>query len=279
MALRPGLGAGAALALATLLATPASAADADPEVQVRLLADVASVGGEDRFDLAVVIDVEEGWYVYWENPGDAGMATTARVTGPDGYRLGRVRFPGPQRFQDDETRFITYGYEGSTALFVEVEAPDEVTGPAAFSADVRWLACKGRCVFQSKRVVFALPVRAGPVTPANEALLAPHRAKLPLRLRANPSRVDTEQGYGLTLILPGPGPVRLLPTLPLEDYLVGFEARSDGSSARLELRRPPRDPITVRPVFEMGDGSFVTIDIEVEPSRPPPPQEPPAAAP
>ncbi len=273
MALRPGLGAGAALALASVLfSLPALAGD--PEVDVRLLADVESVGGEDRFDLAVVIDIEEGWYIHWENPGDSGMATTARLTGPDGYRLGRVRFPGPERFQDPETRFITYGYTGSTALFVEVEAPDEVTGPAAFSADVRWLACKEGCVFQSARVVFALPVRRGPVRPAEAELLAPHRARLPLRLRANPSRVDTEQGYGLTLVLPGPGPVRLLPTLPLEDYLIGFEARSDGSSARLELRRPSRAPIVVRPVFEMGDGSFVTLDVEVEPRQPPVSKEP-----
>ena len=252
----------------------AAAEDAAPRVEARLVADVESVGGEDRFDLAITLEVEEGWYVYWENPGDAGMATTARVTGPDGYRLGSLRFPGPQRFKDEETRFITYGYEGRTALFVEVEAPQEVTGPAAFAADVRWLACKGQCVFQSAQLVLALPVRAGPVRPANEELLAPARARLPLRLRANPSRVDTDQGYGVTLVLPGPGPVRLLPTLPLEDYLIGFQARPDGSSARLELRRPDRDPVVVRPVFELGDGAFVTVDIQVEPRRPPPPPEP-----
>lgn len=274
MALRSRLGAGAALALLLVAPRPA-AAEGDPVVQVRLVADVESVGAEDRFDLAVVIDVQEGWYVYWENPGDTGMGTTARLDGPDSYLLGRVRFPGPQRFQDDKTRFITYGYEGSTALFIEVEAPEEVTAPAAFRADVRWLACKGRCVFQSAQVELELPVRSGPARPANAELLAAHRARLPLRLRANPSRVDTERGYGVTLVLPGPGPVRLLPTLPLEDYLVGFEARSDGSSARLELRRPSRAPVIVRPVFEMGDGTFVTIDIEVEPRRPlpaPPPE-------
>ena len=248
-----------------------AAPEGEPQVQVRLVADVASVGGEDRFDLAIVLDVEEGWYVYWENPGDAGMATTARVTGPDDYQLGRLRFPGPQRFRDEATRFITYGYEGSTALFVEVEAPAEVTGPAAFAADVRWLACKGRCVFQSAQVVLALPVRAGPVRPANEELLAPARARLPLRLRANPSSVDTEQGYDVTLVLPGPGPVRLLPTLPLEDYLLSFQARPDGSSARLELRHPTRDPVVIRPVFEMGDGRFVTVEFQLEPRKPPPP--------
>ena len=277
--LRPGLLLAAALAVAS---GSALAAEGAPTVEVQLLADTAAVGGGDRFDLVVHFAIEPGWHIYWENPGDTGMATTARLDGPAGYQLDRLRFPGPTRYHDEGTRFLTYGYAEGTALFVEVEAPEEVEAPARFTADVRWLACHtddGRCVFQTAQAELELPVRTGEVRTANVELLAAHRKRLPLRLRANPSSVDTERGFDVTLILPGPGPVRLYPTLPFEDYLIGFEPRTDGSSARLELRRPARDPVVVRPVFELGDGSFVTVDIEVEPSAPPPPPAPPAEPP
>ena len=46
----------------------------------------------------VELRVEEGWHIYWTNPGDSGLPT--RLTFPEqtGLDFGPVQYPLPDRF-------------------------------------------------------------------------------------------------------------------------------------------------------------------------------------
>ena len=43
--------------------------------RVSLVSDVATVEPGEPFRLGVHLELEEGWHVYWKNPGDAGLET------------------------------------------------------------------------------------------------------------------------------------------------------------------------------------------------------------
>jgi thiol:disulfide interchange protein DsbD len=127
------------IALALLALGSAS----QPEVRVTLVPSAGAVGPGGRLQLAVHYVVEPGWHIYWENPGDSGLATSLDVTAP-GWTVGPVRYPGPYLFSGDGD-LVSYGWAGSTALLVDLVAPSEV-GPAEVLISTRWLACKDVCV-------------------------------------------------------------------------------------------------------------------------------------
>ena len=78
-------------------------------------------------EVAVQLSIKPGWHVYWENPGDFGLAT--EVSG-----LHPLTFPVPKRFVA-AGGMITYGYEDQVSVF------GTLMNPSA-QLEVNWLACK-----------------------------------------------------------------------------------------------------------------------------------------
>ena len=226
------------LVLATLVGVPGSVQAAetepqDPRVDLRL---VESGAGE----LALVFDIEEGWHIYWHNPGDSGMATTALLQ-PGG---SAPRFPGPQRFVSGENGFVTYGYSGRTALFFAVpKTPDGVVP----TAEARWLACRERCVLQEGR---------SKLSPGEVSGLDSLREHLP-------SRVVPTISYrgGTAVVVLADGPFELFPPVALEERLEAFRLTPTG--LELDLKSGSGRDLPV--VLKAHDGAFLAFDL------PPPP--------
>ena len=75
---------------------------------------------------AIEIKLKEGWHIYWENPGDTGMATQLESE-------GELLFPVPTLItQSGGLR--AYGFEHEVVLFV-AKAPENA------EIVLRWLAC------------------------------------------------------------------------------------------------------------------------------------------
>jgi len=51
------------------LAGPTVATD---NVKARLLSEVTSVAPGQTFNVALELDIRDGWHTYWRNPGDSG---------------------------------------------------------------------------------------------------------------------------------------------------------------------------------------------------------------
>jgi DsbC/DsbD-like thiol-disulfide interchange protein len=143
--------------LRTILATgvilvaacPSSYAE-DARVKARLVADTSSVEPGSLFRLGVHFEIEDGWHIYWRNPGGAGLATAVDFDLPDGFSVGPLQWPLPISFDQSEG-IPGYGYEGSVVLAVDIETQEGVS-PARtemIRARVSWLACKGVCVLGS----------------------------------------------------------------------------------------------------------------------------------
>lgn len=75
---------------------------------------------------AIEIKLKEGWHIYWENPGDTGMATQLESE-------GELLFPVPTLFKHSNG-LRTYGFEHEVVLFVAKAPLDQEIA-------LRWLAC------------------------------------------------------------------------------------------------------------------------------------------
>ncbi len=110
-----------------------------PEVALRLIAGCEVLAGGEEFEVGAHLRVPPGWHIYWENPGDAGAATSVTLKGPAGFKIQGPLYPGPQRNQGPEG-LTSYTYEGDTVIFFRVTAPRVLPpGPYAFRAQADWL--------------------------------------------------------------------------------------------------------------------------------------------
>ena len=100
------------------------------------------------FWLGVHFEIEDGWHIYWRNPGGAGLATAIDFELPDGVVTGSLRWPLPIAF-DPERRNPGFRLRGFGGARIRGHCPGRLRPIAAvpqIRAEVSWLACKSVCV-------------------------------------------------------------------------------------------------------------------------------------
>ncbi|HKE17643.1 MAG TPA: protein-disulfide reductase DsbD domain-containing protein [Kofleriaceae bacterium] len=183
-------GVAGAIVLAGMGVTPAAAQSqksapprAEDLVKLELIADTTHVGAGKKLTLAARFDIAPGWHIYWENPGEAGLATEAAFTAPAGYEVGPLRFPGPERFQTPGEGAVSFGYEKTAVLSSIVAAPARLAGePVRFSVKASWLVCRDVCLRGKGQAALELPPAGrgqDRARPAHAELFDRHRAELP----------------------------------------------------------------------------------------------------
>jgi DsbC/DsbD-like thiol-disulfide interchange protein len=137
-------------------------------VSARLVADVRAVEAGRPFHAGVVFDVQRGWHVYWQNPGDSGLPTKVALRAPDGFAVGALGWPLPRRFTQPGD-LVGYGYADRLLLAATVTPPATLAAgaPVALAADVGWLACAHICLRGTKTLALALA--AGDAAPSDDA--------------------------------------------------------------------------------------------------------------
>jgi thiol:disulfide interchange protein DsbD len=133
------------------LGVAVGAAEPQP-VRARLVADASAPAPDGTLQVGVLLEIDEGWHIYWKNPGDAGLATEARLTLPEGLEAAAPRWPAPHRFTQPGG-LVGYGYERSLLLASEVRLAGPTPAPGApVAAEASWLACKDVCLIGSARL-------------------------------------------------------------------------------------------------------------------------------
>lgn len=119
---------------------------------------------EEPYMLALHFEIEDGWHVYWKNPGDSGGAPTWEFELPEGVTLGDAQWPTPSRY---------HPFPGSTNFIFEKELVvlfplsfDERTSQALQQAgagelvirvQADWLVCKDICLAGSGVTELSIP--------------------------------------------------------------------------------------------------------------------------
>ncbi|MEO0753386.1 MAG: thioredoxin family protein [Pseudomonadota bacterium] len=141
-------------------------AAADPYDAGHALVDLVSerevaVAGETIY-LGLNLELDEGWHVYWRNPGDAGLppvlvwedgSALAGTTEGDGFT-----WPMPELLPVLPGEIMDYGYSGEVTLPFAYQVPDTISGSVQFSGLADYLICKDICIPESAPVSFTLEI-------------------------------------------------------------------------------------------------------------------------
>lgn len=146
------------------------------------------------FWVLVHFDIKDGWQTYWKNPGDAGMAPRIQWTVPDGWTVGELVWPQPDRFDADG--IIGFGYENEMLLMAQITpAKTFAQDSASIKAQVNWLACSDTtCLPGSNQIQASIPVNSSEpqIQTGSAGLFEKIRANIP----QNEASLKAEQKNG-----------------------------------------------------------------------------------
>lgn len=128
-----------------------------PHAKISLIAEDNGFQAGHTEWVGVLFDLEKGWHIYWENPGDSGEPPKIQWQLPAGIRAGDVHWPAPVKLGTGTV--IDYGYEGRVLLPVPLDVPASYkpAAHAALSADVHYLICREVCIPAKANVSLAVP--------------------------------------------------------------------------------------------------------------------------
>lgn len=211
---------GAAAALALTLALPVASLAAAPEGapsgdhvgqgavrdgEPRVTATLMAERHGDAIRAGVLFEMDEGWHIYWKNPGQTGLATEVSLA-LEGSTFGDVEWPAPEVFSEAGGFITSYGYSGSVVLEARARrAPDARIGES-ITAVVDYLACASVCIPGRHELRLPLPVDGEP-----EPALAGHERPM----------VEPPDAHGLTVEVDAP----VEPVAPGEAFEVALVVR------------------------------------------------------
>lgn len=287
--------------LAGLCIRPATARTDEPSVALvkpSLLADAGTAVPGGSFRLGILLEMQEGWHVYWKNPGDAGLATAVEFHLPKGLRAEPLHWPTPQTFRQPGD-IVGYGYSRQVLLWTRVEVADDFqpSGPVDLRADVTWLACKDACVPGEKSLVLRLATAASTHKSPSADLFDRWALRLPVEAGSSPlvaawsisGAIDPTSRSGrfacsITWKSP-PARVEFCPAAGTRLAIDGAEARTFGATTNVtftasRLGPPGRGPgVLELIVVAVADGKRHGVIVQIPLNGSPRPGPAPGAAP
>ncbi|MEW6143700.1 MAG: protein-disulfide reductase DsbD domain-containing protein [Thermodesulfobacteriota bacterium] len=204
-------------AVISFVRTGVSANEQPQPVKARILAGVSAVAPGEPFDVAVLLEVEPHWHVYWKNPGDSGLPTSVEFALPPGFTASGLRWPVPSVFKGSGG-LTDYGYEDSLLLSARVTPPRDLKPGSSvdIKAMVSWVSCRDICIPGRAELVLTLPVSksAGRV---NTELFTEWNARLPVNYSGRKPPFDIE----LETVSKGENEYSVVILLDPEDALAG----------------------------------------------------------
>ena len=189
------------IVLSTLIGTLAIGQGQNPNTKLDLIAEVASVAEDSSFSVAVSLDPQPGWHVYWKNPGDNGTTPSATWTLPDGFEAGELQFSAPSFVPF--MQFMSYGYDEKVLFISDIKTPSEFDGPIKIECSMRWLACDDSvCVPENGKVSISIPKGNGENLSTWRTEFETARAKQPQKVDWNARYFASEEKVELEIIIP-----------------------------------------------------------------------------
>lgn len=151
-------------------------------VKAELIQEEETIQPGQPFWVAVSLKVEDGWHVYWKNPGDAGIPLKVEWNLPAGFEAGPLQWPFPEKFTVAD--MVGFGYEKDVVFLSQITPPQQINSDEDLSltAQVKWLVCSAlTCQPGSASVTSPLKIaQQTPVPNANvKDFFAQARSKIP----------------------------------------------------------------------------------------------------
>ena len=137
--------------------TPSAAPHLPTYSRASFIVENSSVQPGSEAKIGIQFSMDDGWHIYWQNPGDSGEPPRIQWQLPAGVTVGTLEWPAPKRL--NTTAGTDYGYEGTTVLVSTLRIPATVQPGSTIElgGDLRWLVCHDVCVPQ--RTQLSVPFR------------------------------------------------------------------------------------------------------------------------
>ncbi|MFN0125852.1 MAG: protein-disulfide reductase DsbD domain-containing protein [Verrucomicrobiales bacterium] len=223
----------------------ATSVAAEPHVAkgltLELVADRSELVPGKPISLGVALKPDEGFHTYWRQPGLVGLTPTVTWSLPEGFQVGELLWPEPQR-----GKMAAYGVwclKRETCLVAPITVPatlDPKTTPSlTFKASVVWMACSRTCHPGTADLTLTLPVRAAETenasVPPGARLIAQTRQEQPAEATgwSFAARYHGPQhGFSLTITPPSGRSV------PADAYFYGHQRLVDSNVEPLRHNLP-----------------------------------------
>jgi len=177
------------LCLAFMLAAGVHSSFSQPAVtenaEVELISENLTIKPGESFWIGVRMDLRDGWYVYYRNPGDSGMPLITEWLHDKDFEIGDIQWPWPL-WIDVGAGLASYGYYGDVLFMMEAKAPSDLEPGSEYTlkAEADYLICEKVCIPEYVDIELTLGVTGGDVEYNEEWLpyFAETRSKLPVEL-------------------------------------------------------------------------------------------------
>src|SRR5260221_3433475 len=144
------------------IAATAAAPQRPTHAKVDLLSESSALTPGQDDTVGVRFAIDEGWHIYWRNPGESGGPPAVKWTAPGDMTLGELQWPVPERIVAPGD--TTYGYRRNVMLLTtaHVSPAASTTAPLTIPAVGDYQICKDGCVPQSAPASFTLAGVARP---------------------------------------------------------------------------------------------------------------------
>ncbi len=173
-------------ALLLCAAAAQAAGEQIPHGTLELVAENQWIAPGHEFYLSLHFQLEEGWHIYWVNPGDSGEPPHVTWQLPAGLTPGAIEWPTPRRLE--ASGIVNFGYGDRVMLVVLMHASASLAEqPTRFGVEVNVVVCREMCIPGKAQLSLTLPVKAQlPVLdPRTHELFAAARKSLPRPAPAN----------------------------------------------------------------------------------------------
>jgi thiol:disulfide interchange protein len=234
-----------------------------------------------KSDIALVLQLDPGWHVYWINAGDSGEPPSVEWVLPAGVTIGPMQFVTPKRLPLGP--LMDYGYEETAvfpfALSLAKNAPIAAVPPATsgnsqthIQAHARWLVCREVCVPGRAFLGIDLPRTASPETRASGELIASAIKSEPVSLPLDDSVQVSATRDHLALAIETGQPENIAEFYPLNEDALRNAADQivapNEKGALLSLERGDISdtlPTNLKGVLKLSGGRAYLVDVPVKP--------------
>jgi len=153
----------AATSVASAQPVPDGAMDGSALVRPTVMAEHRSIGPEAPTALAIRFQVQDGWHVYWRNPGDTGAEMTVNYKGPDWASIGDLQWPVPERYRSPGD-LLDFVHHGAPVLLTELRIDADKWASAGspdllkFELAFEWFVCKDICLLGEGSTSIEIPI-------------------------------------------------------------------------------------------------------------------------
>ena len=235
-------------------------------VTLSLVPQLSTAAPSTTTGLALRLEIEPGWHVYFAHAGQSGIPTRVTWHLPAGVSVDSLRWPVPDKLVTEG--LISHVYSGHAVLFTTIHLHNP-SGPVRIGATVTFGACQAQCLQGKAELTLAIPLGKPEVNPQWRSFTADYFS-LPTAITGLTARAVRRSG-ALEVWLSPPravpshsGPLTFFPLDPaVLDTCVTASLVRSAQHVSLFLGKPNPGATRLRGILTGWAGRALRVDVAI----------------